>query len=404
MKLLLWLIAIFTAAVAVTMLAGVNDGYALFVVPPYRLDISLNALIILIIAAFIVVYGLFRLTFNALELPKHVKAYHRKRNQETARTALFDALEAFFEGRYNRAERDANKVAELEDDPRGKALASLLAARSAHIVRDFDKRDGYLSQAGLADQHAKLARYITQAELLADQRESTAALDALEEAKSIAPKLTNALRLELKIRQQRGEPDAVLRILEQLQKSDAIDSATAQTIRLASYLHILKHEPMNVRSLREWWGRLDKTDRLQPRLAAAAARKLLQLGDAELATDILINALEHDWDTELIEIFGNLHHSGTHSNDNLLKLIQQAESWLPQHPKDAALLLTLGRLCHAQQLWGKAQSYLEASLAVSPSVVAHIELAQLLEHIGKHEQAAQHFKKSLSHAMVDIVE
>nr|WP_246490994.1 heme biosynthesis HemY N-terminal domain-containing protein [Chitinivorax tropicus] len=401
---LLWLIAIFTAAVAVTMLAGVNDGYALFVVPPYRLDISLNALIIMIITAFIIVYGLFRLTFSALELPKQVKAYHRKRNQEAARTAMLDALEAFFEGRYNRAEREASKMFDLEEDPRGKALAALLAARSAHIVRDFDKRDHHLSQAGIADQHVRLARYITQAELLADQRETTAALDALEEAKSIAPKLTNALRLELKIRQQRGEPEAVLRILEQLQKSDAIDTATAQTIRLASHLHILKHEPMNARSLREWWSRLDKHDRLQPRLAAAAARKLLQLGDIELATDVLINALEQDWDTELIELFGNLHHNHPQGNDNLLKLIQQAESWLPQHPKDAALLLTLGRLCHAQQLWGKAQSYLEASLAVSPSVVAHIELAQLLEHIGKHEQAAQHFKKSLSHALVDIVD
>ena len=47
--------------------------------------------------------------------------------------------------------------------------------------------------------------------------------------------------------------------------------------------------------------------------------------------------------------------------------IERAESWLKQHPDDAALLLTLGRLCAQQELWGKAQSYLDASIAVEPT-------------------------------------
>ncbi|MEW9899100.1 heme biosynthesis HemY N-terminal domain-containing protein [Chitinivorax sp. PXF-14] len=401
MKLLLWLIAVFTAAVAVTMLAGVNDGYALFVVPPYRLDTSLNALIILIVVVFVIVYGLFRLTFNALDLPRQVKAYHRRRAQEQARMALFDALEAYFEGRYNRAEREAGRVLELEEDGRGKALAALLAARSAHVVRDFDKRDNYLSQAGVADEHARLARYMTQAELLSDQRDHVAALEALEEAKLLAPKLTSALRLELKIRQQRGEPEAVLRLLDTLQKSEAIDAPAAQRIRLAANVERLKSEPMSAKALREWWHKLGKEERLQPRLAALAARRMLLLDNCEMAAEVIVNALDENWDGELVELFGTMACSGGACGDKLLKHTQLAESWLPKHAKDAALLLTLGRLCQAQSLWGKARSYFEASLAVAPSLVAHIELAQLLEQLDQHDEAARHFKQSVDLALAE---
>ena len=46
--------------------------------------------------------------------------------------------------------------------------------------------------------------------------------------------------------------------------------------------------------------------------------------------------------------------------------LERAENWLAQHPRDAVLLLTLGRLCAHQGLWGKARSYLEASLSIEP--------------------------------------
>ena len=41
---------------------------------------------------------------------------------------------------------------------------------------------------------------------------------------------------------------------------------------------------------------------------------------------------------------------------------------------------------------GKARSYLEAALAIAPSRVAHVELAQLLEQLGESALAARHFR------------
>ncbi|HWN30937.1 MAG TPA: hypothetical protein VNN78_06165, partial [Burkholderiales bacterium] len=75
------------------------------------------------------------------------------------------------------------------------------------------------------------------------------------------------------------------------------------------------------------------------------------------------------------------------------------ERWLPDHPDDACLLLTLGRLCAHQGLWGKAQSYLEASIGVEPTATAHRELAKLHEKIGQSEAADVHYRKSLDLAV-----
>jgi HemY protein len=47
-----------------------------------------------------------------------------------------------------------------------------------------------------------------------------------------------------------------------------------------------------------------------------------------------------------------------------------------------------------QGLWGKAQSYIEASIALEPTRDGHMTLAALMERIGKHQEAVLHFRKS----------
>ena len=65
---------------------------------------------------------------------------------------------------------------------------------------------------------------------------------------------------------------------------------------------------------------------------------------------------------------------------------------MPQHRDDAELLLVLGRLCLEQQLWGKAQSYLEASLSLRDQREVRLELARLFERNGRAEDAMPHYR------------
>ena len=48
----------------------------------------------------------------------------------------------------------------------------------------------------------------------------------------------------------------------------------------------------------------------------------------------------------------------------------------------------------AAELWGKAQNYLEASLAFTPSRAAHLELARLAEREGRAAEAQKHFRSA----------
>jgi HemY protein len=85
-----------------------------------------------------------------------------------------------------------------------------------------------------------------------------------------------------------------------------------------------------------------------------------------------------------------------------VRQIERAESWLREHRADGALLLALGRLCARQELWGKAQSYLEAAISVEPTYAGHLELARLHEKLGNADAARRHERESLQLALLKL--
>jgi uncharacterized protein HemY len=66
------------------------------------------------------------------------------------------------------------------------------------------------------------------------------------------------------------------------------------------------------------------------------------------------------------------------------------------------LLLSLGRLCARQGLWGKAESYLEASVSVEPTYTGHLELARLDEKLGNTDASRRHYRESLDLALAEL--
>lgn len=122
----------------------------------------------------------------------------------------------------------------------------------------------------------------------------------------------------------------------------------------------------------------------------AAAHAFIDCGGFDTALDILEAALRHEWHEELVILYGRVR--GT----NPTRQIEQAEKWLHTLPRDAHLLLTLAELCSAQALWGKAQNYLEASLALEPTAEAHVRMAEIREKAGQMGEACQHYQQALT--------
>lgn len=390
MRGLFWVILLAALAVAVTVGARYNAGYVLVVLHPYRVEMSLNFLLALLVLVFAAGYALVRVVSHTLRLPSQVREFREKRRLARAERSLFDALRAFLEGRYAQAEKAAAQTIELGTHA---GIGAVLAARAAHELRAFDRRDRYLAGHARFPEADRTMIAVARAELLLQERRHQDALAALD---ALPRKHTAALRLELRAVQLARNWDRYLELLGQLEKLDALEPLHATELRRHGICENLARKGGDLRELREYWQRLPQRDRLDGKVAAEAARLFVALGEPREVPAIVEASLEREWDSALVMLLAEV------PPEDALRQIERAEGWLKAHPADAALLLALGLLCARQRLWGKARSYFEASLSVEESFRATIELARLLEDTGDEEGARLGYRRGLELAQVQL--
>jgi HemY protein len=392
MRTLLWVVAIAVLAAGFVAAGRYNAGYALFVFAPYRVEISLNLLVLLLIAAFILGYFALRVIWGTLRLPRQVQEYRAARRKNQAHGALVETVREFLAARYARAERAAQRCMALGAEHT--VIAAVLAARAAHELRAFDRRDAYLEQAAGKSGDDGAVRAITAAEFLLDERRFAEALGALE---SLPSKHTAALRLELKAQQLARNWDQVLALVDQLERRNVYDPEHAEQIRRYAQAERLLRHAEDAHGLEDTWQRMPAGQKRDTRVAAAAARSFMASGMREEAQRVIEDSLNEHWDSALLALYPE-------SAGATVAGIERAEGWLREHPQDAALLLALGQLCARQALWGKAQSYLEASLAVEPGYAAHLALARLHETLGNSDAAHRHYRQALELAVRQLTQ
>jgi HemY protein len=385
MRFAIWSIVLAAIAVAVALFARDSTGYVVIVAAPHRIELSLNLLVFLVVAGYFGFYFLARLAASLVGIPGRVRAYRDQRTQTRLRQALNDALLAFFQGRYASAEKSA-AVALLGEETKG--VAAIIAARSAHELGRFNEREQFLDQAKGAAPEVDQARLTTLADLLVSQGRHEEALAVLKDLSARDSRNLRLLRLKLQAEQALRNWDEVLASAGALLKLGGIGPAEAAAARRAAHLGNLNRKAHDAAALAAYWKELPAEMRLDPAVAATAARYHLALGGNAEAQQIIESALEREWNPNLVALYGES--AGT----DALPQIERAEKWLRSHARDPALLLALGKLCMRQGLWGKAQSYIEASLALEPTHDGHMTLAALMEQIGKPQEAEKHFRRS----------
>lgn len=388
MKGLFWILALAVSAVAVALGARLNDGYALLVFPPWRVEISLNLLIVALSLAFAVFYVVLRVVSVTFGMPRRVREYHERRQRDQAVQVFQDAVCFLFEGRFGQALKKATEAHAIGTAP---GLSALIAARAAQRLREPEKQRYWLDHARTDDPRTVAATLMLDAEMANEERRFDAALAALEKLQATQGRHIAALRLELRARQGTGDWDGVLKLMRQLTKRDALPDEVARELRAQAHLANIAKRRLDAGALIAYLRGLPEEERGR-RVVLAAARALVGVDARREAQKLIESALDtaddESWQSELVVLYGRL------TGDDQTARIAKAESWLRRHPGDAMLLMALGRMCQRQRLWGKAQSYLEASLSVAPSQEAHLELARLLDQLDKAEQANQHYRAS----------
>ncbi|MGB9129490.1 MAG: heme biosynthesis protein HemY [Thiobacillus sp.] len=385
MRWLISLLIIAVLAVALAMAGRYDPGYVVLVYPPWRMEISFISFVLIVVGLVVGGIVLLRLAMLTLNLPSIVREQRERRAAKKRDENFVGGLRAYAEYRYQDAEQS---LGQWQGDEVRLGLARVLAARAAQEMRAVKQRERHLQDA--TEHGAELAALLFEAEACLDAKDATAALVAINRAKEIAPQHTALLRLELKARQMTGQWDEVGRLLDALMRSNALEAGVASQQRRMAYAENLKRRAEDDRGLLEYWKKIPADFKADPWVARAAARAFMQRGGHDTALDVLETALNHEWREDLVALYGEVRGS------NPARQIEQAEKWLHAQPRDAQLLLTLAQLCSVQQLWGKAQSYLEASLAIAPSADGHIRMAELKTQSGQPGEACKHYQKALA--------
>jgi HemY protein len=382
---LLWLLTLFALAVGISLAARFNDGYVLLVFPPYRAEISLNLAILLMLAGFVTLYGLLRGIALTLSLPNRVRSFRERRRREKAAVVFQDAMRLLFEGRYSQALKKAGEAHAAGQSP---GLAALVAARAAQRLREPCKQEAWLDRASMDEPQMQSARLMLEAEMYLDARRFDDAVAALKRLQKIAGRHIAALRLELRAQQGCGNWDEVLRIARLLEKRDGLLPELAQEVKLKAHQENVRQRQADLAQLLAYLRQVPAKES-SPRLARGFAEALIELGAHDEAQSIIETQLDQAWDSTLIRLYGRL------AGGNFTSRIARADKWLSQHPDDPQLLLALGRLCLAQRLWGKAQSYLEASLSLADQREVRLELAHLFEQTERSDEAMRHYRAAV---------
>lgn len=390
MRALLWLLLILLLALTLSMVLGNNEGYVLLVQHPYRIELSLNLFVVLLLLGFVVLHAILRLLQYMLRLPHDVHRYKLEQRRKRAHAALLESLHRLAEGRFDKAEKAAARALRLGEDA---GLSALVAARAAHKQGKTDQRDHYLAEAECRAPQAGVARLLMQAELQVDDHDYPQALHTLHQLEKLEPLHLPALRLQLKVQQKLGNWDQVLQLVAVLEKRRGAESEVLRQARLHAHRQQLKLRAGKPQELLGYWRKIPESDQQQTALAFTAARLLNEAGEGDTAARIVEMSLTRQWDSGLAALYGDC------QGPDPLRQLQQAETWLQRHHGDAGLLLALGNLCMRQELWGKAQNYLEASISVQPSAAGHLALARLLDRNGRQEEAQRHYLQSLEYAL-----
>ena len=390
MRSLLWLLAVFAAAAVLAVGARLDQGYVQFAWLQWRVEMSLLLFALLALAAFAALYALLRLALHAIALPSYVREFRQRRRGERGQAALAEALQAWLEGRYVRAEKEAARAWKADS---AAGLASIIAARAAHELGAPTRRAQWLERAQAAGKHG--ASLLSRAVMALQDRDYASARDALRSLQDSGARHIATLRLLMRAERGMRNWQEVLRLAAQLGKRDAIAPAVAEDYRNQAHVELLRQAAADRASFEERWSRIPERERTSPRVAAAAARHARALGLTGLAREAVEKGLAADWDATLVSLYGELPQMEQAERVAEARTrIERAERWLLDREQDPQLLATLGRLCVQAELWGKAQSYLETSLAFGESRATHLELARLQDRLGRGADAQRHYKRA----------
>jgi HemY protein len=253
-------------------------------------------------------------------------------------------------------------------------------------------RDDYLRLAHESDNRADLAIGITQARLQLDSGQLEQGLATLKRLHRMTPSHDFILELLEQVLLQLKDWEGLLDILPSLKHRHLLSERTVEQLTQRAYLGLLEQCTLDA-DKKFVWQRIPAEWRIDADILVMYLPVLIHENDMITAETLIKHSLKKTWDTRLVDFYGQV------NIPDLDRQIKYAEAWQKPHPEDPAVLLCLGRLYAAKQIWGHARSLLEMSLSIKPCAQTHFALGQVYEGLADPAQAAKHYEQGLKMAV-----
>ncbi|RZM00941.1 MAG: heme biosynthesis protein HemY [Variovorax sp.] len=426
MRAALWFLALFGIAAATALFTGDNQGTVTVFWPSWRIDLSLNLVLLIIAGAFVLLHVALRALSALFSLPREARQWRIQQKERALHAALLDALVQLLAGRFSRARKAALAALAQENTLAGlgavlpqsrqiRTIAHLLAAEGAQALQDRAARDLHLQQAldqgewrsGAPGSELREGVQLRSARWALEEGDAAAALARLEELPQGAQRRTLSLRLRLKAARQDRRTAEALQTARLLAKHRAFSESVARSIVRGLAIELLSGARDPAQLVRAW-SSLEAAEREMPEVAIQAAHCMTVLGgDLAVARAWLLPT----WERVVLPPSAAAH---AFADDALrVRLVRTLEAgldsvdpeWLARieaahrdNPRDPMLQYLAGIACLKRELWGKAQQLLtQASRGLQDAHLlrrAWQALAMLAETRGDEVQAADAWKQA----------
>lgn len=370
-------------------IADFEPGFVLLQYGAWSLETSLIIFVVAFLLLLASGYFTLRSLFFLRQAPSRVALWNAKQRHRRASQALTRGLITLEEGRWSEAERILLRHASNSDTP---LLHYLAAARSAQKQGASERRDNYLRLAHESTEGADVAVGVVQAELQLAAGQKERALATLQHLREIAPKHPYVLQLLQELYLDMNEWQRVQGVLPDLRKRHVLDSTAVLELTQDAMVGQLNSAlaKQDWQTMSDVWQQASSKQRQSEHLLMPYILGMIKQGELTQVGELIEHFIAKKWSDDLVYQYGLI------ADANGLKRLAKAEKWLADHSDNAVLLLTLGRMAQANQLWAKAESYLRASLEYGARGETYQLLAEAVESQGKSELAVDFYKQGLA--------